>query len=362
MAKKARVYDGSQWIDLASSVTDLSNYANLTNTPVSGFRNAIINGDFRINQRSFSSTTTNGTYGFDRWLLGYSGGTATYSAQTFTAGNPITGYEPTNFARIATTSQSATSTYTIFQQKIEDVRTFAGQTITISLWAKASTGTPKVAIEVEQYFGTTGSPSAAVQTYAGQITLSTSWTRYSVTVNIPSISGKTITSNNFLALNLWTSAGSDFNTRSGSLGIQNATIDFWGIQVEPGSVATPFEQRPIGTELALCQRYYYRNETSVVNGSFAGGRAVATNNARFEMPFPVTMRTNPTAISNTTVSNNFYIGDGVTNTAVTSLTFGAAGTNIVSFDAAVASGLTQYRPVNIFGSNTGMFIAFSAEL
>ena len=233
-----------------------------------GFRNVLINGDFRINQRGFSSTTTSDAYGFDRWTI-LTGGGLTYSAQTFTAGNAIPGQEPINFARLATSGQSASSAYSIFTQKIEGVRTCAGQPVTISFWAKAASGTPKVAIELAQVFGTSG--SASVDTYINQVTLSTSWVRYVVNTIVPSISGKTVgTANDYFGLTLWTSAGSNFNARTGSLGIQNSTIDFWGVQLEQNLQPTPFEQRPIGVELGLCQRYYQRVTAN------AGGNADCT--------------------------------------------------------------------------------------
>jgi hypothetical protein len=148
-----------------------------------------------------------------------------------------------------------------FQQKIESVRTLAGQTATISFWAKASSGTPKVSVELEQVFGSGGSPSSATFTNLGVVTLSTSWTRYSVSGIVASISGKTIGTNNddCVQLNLWTSAGSNFSSRTNSIGIQNNTIDFWGVQLEQNYQPTPFEQRPIGVEIGLCQRYYEKS-------------------------------------------------------------------------------------------------------
>ena len=76
-----------------------------------GFRNKIINGDFSINQRVFTSTATSGTFGFDRWQVGLSGGTVTYSAQTFTPGNAISGQEPTNYARVVTSGHSVWRTH-----------------------------------------------------------------------------------------------------------------------------------------------------------------------------------------------------------------------------------------------------------
>jgi hypothetical protein len=269
-------------------------------SPYQGFRNAIINGDFRINQRGFTSVTTSNTYGFDRWKIFAVGGTVTNTPQTFTVGSPAaTSFESANFCRLVSASQSAISHLAILAQVIEDVRTFANSTVTVSFWAKASTGTPKIAVELAQSFGTGGSPSADVNTYGAQVTLSTSWARYSVTIVVPNINGKTIgtTANtSLLSVNLWTSAGSNYNSRTGSLGIQNNTFDFWGVQVERGSVATPFEQRPIGTELALCQRYYYKS--GYVWGNVLGSGYIANNSNQFgeafRFDFPTTMRAAPT--------------------------------------------------------------------
>ncbi len=92
-------------------------------------KNKIINGDFFINQRNFSSDTSTFAYGFDRWAYYYVSGTTTYSAQTFTTGAaPVAGYEARNFARMAVTGQTGGTAQAVLYQNIEDVRTFAGQT------------------------------------------------------------------------------------------------------------------------------------------------------------------------------------------------------------------------------------------
>ena len=77
----------------------------------------------------------------------------------------------------------------ILRQKIEDVRTFAGQTVTMSFWAKASSSVV-VRPLLQQVFGTSG--SAGVTTTGTNHTLTTTWTRYSQTLTLPSIAGKTI--------------------------------------------------------------------------------------------------------------------------------------------------------------------------
>jgi len=334
-------------------------------------KNKIINGDFSINQRALTSTTSSNTYGFDRWLFTNTGGTGTYSAQTFTLGAaPVAGYEGKNFASVQTTGQSAASDVTIFRQYIESVRTFAGQTVTVSFWAKSASGTPKVAVELAQTFGTGGGGSTDVTNYAGQVTLSTSWARYSVTVALPSIAGKTFGANpdDSLRLNLFLSAGSTFNARTGTLGIQTNTFSFWGVQVEYGLKATPF-QTATGTiqgELAACQRYYWRaNTIATVAAVFGYGSASSTTVEFAYANFPVEMRVKPTAIDNPTVGTNFTLIDGASNSyALTALSFDSNQTSTTTgtLTATVASGLTQFRPYAVRGSTTAAYIGWSAEL
>lgn len=261
-----------------------------------GYKNQIINGDFRVNQRAFSSRTTTG-YGFDRWRMEAVGGTSTYSAQQFVVGNFLTGIESANYARIVTSGLSAAGDYSILHQHIEDVRTLSGEVVTISFWARAGSGTPKIAVEFLQLFGSGGSPSANVSTLAGQVTLTTLWARYSLTVALPTLSSKTIgttANSSAVQVNLWLSAGSTFNTRTNSLGTQNNTFDIWGVQVEQGSVATDLERRTIAAEVALCQRYYER-----LNYRLFGMWNSATT-CRFVVSSRQTMRTNITPVLLTT--------------------------------------------------------------
>jgi hypothetical protein len=278
----------------ADNMNDLSGTVNLLEgTLFAAGKNKIINGDFSVNQRNFTSTTTTNTYGLDRWALDTADGTATYSVQTFTPGAaPVAGYESTNFARIVTTGQTLTSAFTRLAQPIEDVRTFAGQTVTVSFWAKAATGTPKIAAELAQAMGSGGSGGAS--NTIGNVTIGTSWARYTVTGSVAGLSGATIGTSSSLILRLFVSAGSVFNARTGSMGIQSNTFDIWGVQVEAGSTASSF-QTATGTiqgELAACQRYFWRP----VNGTgnyVATGQNYATTNALAVIQYPVTMRRTP---------------------------------------------------------------------
>ena len=333
-------------------------------------KNKIINGDFFINQRNFTSNTAAFSYNFDRFYQSNGGtsGTFTLTPQTFTTGTaPVAGYEARNFLRGITAAGANTNTYAIFSQNIEDVRTLAGQVTTVSFWAKAASGTPKMAVETEQQFGSGGSPSSTVTTYGGQVTLSTSWTRYSVTFTVPSISGKTIgttANSSALTLNLWTSAGSDFNARTGSMGLQNNTFDIWGVQVEGANTASPF-QTATGTkqgELAACQRYYFRAtaDTSAF-AHFSLGFASSTTSSQQDLKLPVTMRIEPSSVDYSTLR----LEDINSGQAVTSLTLSsnASNTNTATFDVGVASGLTAYRPYFLGANNsTSAYVGVSAEL
>lgn len=325
--------------------------------PFAAGKNRIINGDFSINQRSFSSTTTDNTFGFDRWVWSFSGGTCTYSAQTFTPGTaPVSGYEARNFARIVTSGQTTGSQYAGFLQKIEGVTTFAGQTATFSLWAKAASGTPKIGISLEQNFGTSG--SATVITNIAAQTISTSWARYSFTVAVPSISGKTIgTANDRLNVWIWTSC--NLSGYATDVGIQNATIDIWGVQAEVGRVATPF-QTATGTiqgELAACQRYYIRITNTSANTWYGpAGMAISTTRTFAALSLPVTMRSAPSMSG-----SNVYVYDAGTNYGASAVSAYAFAGNTISIDITNSAASAAYA-LRLLVLATNSYVEFSSEL
>lgn len=328
-------------------------------------KNKIINGDFNINQRSFSSTTTNNAYGFDRFKLTYSGGTTTMSAQTFTAGTaPVAGYEAKNFLRLVSASQSAAGDYAAHRQSIEDVRTFAGQTVTVSLWAKASTGTPNLGITLAQNFGTGG--SSTVPTSAAVQAITSSWARYSFTIAVPSIAGKTISTSNDHSLDTWVfiSAGSTLSSAGyAATGIQNVTIDTWGVQVEAGSTATPFQTASGGSpqaELAMCQRYYYLH-ASGLNQPISNGNNNSATLMRSVIPFPVTMRTTPSLVASSG-TNYYQYQCAAAADLFNSLTLGDVGQNCMSvFNNTEISGVAGQGGLLLI-NNAAASVAFSAEL
>jgi hypothetical protein len=355
----------------AANMNDFAGTLNTVPNVIGGFaagKNKIINGDFRINQRAFTSTTTTATYGLDRWQLDCADGTSTYSVQTFTPGAaPVAGYEAINFARIVTTGQTLTTAFTRLVQPIEDVRTFAGQTVTVSFWAKAATGTPKIAVELAQGMGAGGSGGA--NNTIGNVTISTSWARYSVTGSVAGLSGATIGTSSALNARLFVSAGSVFNARTGSMGIQSNTFDIWGIQVEAGSIATPF-QTATGTiqgELAACQRYYYKTIASGTSfAPFGTGFARTTTESINITQFPVELRTRPTALETTGTAGDYIVFyGGALSVACTSVpTYTSASTTFARtiFTTAVAFVAGQATINTCVNNSSTAFLAWSAEL
>ena len=343
----------------SGAVTVSFDQANFGGGQFAAGKNKIINGDFTINQRNFTSTTTNGEYGFDRWNLALSGATGTYSAQSFTPGAaPVAGYEAKNFARLAVTVGNDGCR---LQQLIEDVRTFAGQTVTVSFWAKGTNPATagNLTLKLQQQFGTGGSPSAAVDITTQTFVLTANWTRYSLTYAVPSIAGKTIGTNansSYLAV---------FFEQGTSISTDPWTLDLWGVQIESGSVATPFQTSTgsIEGELAACQRYYvrYTCETGAPYAVFApSGLTESTTTGICYTTLPVQLRSYPTSVE---YGGSLLVQGTGASAVVTSISLQDRSNNkIVAITYTVASGLTsgQYAYVRANNSSTA-YLGISAE-
>lgn len=222
----------SSTVDGARIMTAASDY---------GFRNKLINGDFSIWQRgtSFNIPSNSNTFCADRWQIQSQGGTAVASQQTFSPGT-LNGIETPYYLRLV---QSVGSANTLVINRLEDARTLAGQSITISYWAKASASTT-ITARFDQDFGSGGSSRAANGGLSNTIT--TSWNRYSSTFTVSSVSGKTFGTGSYVEFFLY---------YPNTAGI---TVELAGIQIESGLSTTPFEYRPQQIELAMCQRYFQR--------------------------------------------------------------------------------------------------------
>ena len=319
-------------------------------------KNKIINGDFGVWQRGTSFATAGGFLA-DRYRYDAdgSGVTRAQSQQTFTAGTaPVAGYEGQYFLRMNQSVAGTGATYNSLAQAIEDVRTFAGQTVTVSFWAKAAATTTIPTVKLNQNFGSGGSGLVST-TVTSSISVSTSWTRYSYSVAVPSVSGKTIGTSSYLNLVIDLPLNATF------------TLDFWGFQIEVGSTATAF-QTATGTiqgELAACQRYYFRTNATSSGASNRAiyGQATAYNTTAglAWVKLPVTMRSVPTSIDYSNVST--YVG--TTNTA----SFGGVSINTdwtnqdigtINWTATGLVTTTNYFLAN--GTSGAGFIGFSAEL
>ena len=315
-------------------------------------KNKIINGDFGIWQRGTSITLPNNTptYGADRFIATsvHSSGTATFSQQSFTAGTaPVAGYEGTFFGRLTAGAAGSPSAYLDLSQRIEDVRTFAGQTITLSFWAKASVNTSLNPL-FRQNFGSGGSANA--DTSSSTATATTSWARFSFTVTLPSISGKTIGTGNYLQVYLFN--GNYTNSQ---------TIDIWGVQVEAGSVATAF-QTATGTlagELAACQRYYWRSTATGAYSWFGQGFGISTSNILYPVTNPVPMRT---AASSIEVGNLISYDGGFTGAGTITIQADESSQLITRITYG-GSGFTANRPYGLIANNnSAAYVGASAEL
>jgi hypothetical protein len=325
-------------------------------SPFLAGKNRIINGDFRINQRNFSGTSgANAFYPVDRWMT-TTAGSHTFSLQTFTPGAaPVAGYEGTTFFQMATVGGSGH--YALIGQKIEDVRTFAGQTVTVSFWARATSGTPKIGFDLTQNFGSGG--SSQVGSAYNTFTLSTTWARYSATVTVPSISGKTIGTSSYVLLDI--TFTNDYNP---AIGQQTATFQIWGVQVEAGSVATPFTTSTgsIQGELTACHRYYQRYKAdSVFDDLGYSGKAVnSTEIYASRMPF-VPFRVAPTSIDFANVAWIPTWGAGTTGISnISFASYSSADTPLLIFTTTGVSSGSFY--IILAGNSSNAYIGLSAEL
>jgi hypothetical protein len=316
--------------------------------------NYIINGAFDIWQRGTSIVTTSdiAVYTTDRWMVygGPSFNTVTRQLTSDTTNLPNIQYA----TRVQRNSGNTGTTdlRIIYSQESAESRPLSGKTATLSFYARAGANFSASSSALVSAVSTgTGTDQNLITTgFTGQVnqqqtnTLTTTWQRFTQTVTI----GATATQ--------W---GLRFAyTPTGTAGA-NDWFEITGVQLEAGSVATPFKRNAnsLQGELAACQRYYWRFQG---NSNFLlsiYGNAVSTTQARIAMPYPVSMRTVPTLIDYSSV----YLADGVNTYQNPTITLGGSNQFIGELFC-VTSGLTQFRPYNLFVLNNGGFIGYSAEL
>ena len=288
--------------------TTMSSVATFTNASLSSGaygnvgRNLLHNSMFNIAQRGAGNFTTNG-YTLDRWSLSFNLDTATVAQGTFTPGGGagINDEASSRFLSNTFTGNAGAASFTTVQQAIEDVRRLSGKTVTVSFYAAAASGAPKLGVSLDQLFGTGGSPSARANGTGQSVTLGTTFARYSLTFTLPSIIGMTLGTNNdhCTALILWYSSGTSTATRAGNVGVQSGTIYLWGMQLEIGSVATPLEKPDPRYDLSNCQRFYQWHGQVLLSGNTGAGTPFYN-----DFILPVQMRGVPTvSLGNFVYSN-----------------------------------------------------------
>ncbi len=251
------------------------------------YRNRVQNGNFDLWQRGPSvslsaSTSPQHKYAADRWGLAVQphGGTSaacSVSRQEFTLGQTTVPGEPKYFSRITNTTAGTslgTASYHGYFHNIEDIRSFSpNEKVTISFYARSSIADKIIAART-QFHDTSNANNARVSTF----TLTSSWAKYSFTVTYPDLTdiGASLVADDLASRPTWLQIGFFFQQGSDAflgngttLGWQGTgDIDIAQVQVESGTVATPFETRSFGEELLLCQRYYEKSyDINIAQGS-----------------------------------------------------------------------------------------------
>jgi len=352
-----------------------------SNSPYSTFRNRIINGDMRIDQRNAGASVTfptgSNVFSADRWLVnGIQNNKMTIQQDS----NAPTGF--VNSLKITVTSAYTPTSNDSFnlQHRIEGNNlsdmafgTASAKTFTLSFWVRSSlTGT----------FGGSLLNGATNRSYpfTYSISVADTWEYKTITV-AGDTTGTWLTTSGIGLICLWSlgAAGTALGTagawagseKLGATGQVNlvatgsATLYITGVQLEVGSVATPFERRPFGTELSLCQRYYYRMVSNVSFGRFGASYNGSTTAGQAFVNFAVTMRSSPTALEQTGTAANYAVVHQQTSTVCSAVpVFSSANTfgGVVTFT--VASGLVAGHGSQFTSASgvTTAYLGWSAEL
>jgi hypothetical protein len=342
-----------------------------------GMRNKIINGKMDVAQRGTSFPAVGaGTYTLDRWRTSTNATSAVLTASQQSDVPSSNEFQNSLRLAVTTADTSIASTDQVnIQQRIEgyNARDLIGKTFALSFWVRSTkTGTHCV------YFQN----SAQDRTFVLEYTVSASniWEYKTVTVSGGLITAGTWDWTTGVGLVVgWTlAAGSSLQTTAGAwqtgtfLGTSNQVncldsntniFAITGVQLEVGSVATPFEHRPIGAELALCQRYYYRIGGQLLN-DFGTGYVNSISQAQILTPFPVSMRVAPSALEQSGTAAHYGVLNLNTSTTCTSVPlFVTCATNAAR--TAFNTGATLTAGQGCAGraeNTTSAYLAWSAEL
>lgn len=354
---------------------DQANFYNVGQTV--GFRNRIINGDMRIDQRNLGAAVTGfsggGKYTVDRWAVWATGGALT--AQQSTLVPP--GFDKSLSVTVTTADATLDAgDYYLISQAIEgnNIADFNwgsanAKAITISFWVRTSvTGT---------YSGAVRNASANY-TYPFQFTVNQANTWEYETITIPGPTSGSWNADNTLGMYLWISMATGtlysdvagaWTTKANVVGASSsinmiatngATFHITGVQLEVGLTATNFDTRFHGTELMFCQRYYMRYQ---LTGSFPFvGRTLSDNRVQLNLPLRYQMRTTPSLVSSDiTAVNNIYFGTSRVSPNGTQ-TYSLSGHESVDIGGILITGGGTYTDGQIAVAQITGSIAYSAEL
>ena len=356
----------------------------LTNNGTSfGMKNRIINGDMRIDQRNAgASFTVNNAapYSLDRWWsVGDATGIFTVQQVTDVPAGFVNSLKVT--VTTAATTVGSNSAYRAFiAQSIEGYNVadlgfgaIGASNVTVSFWVKSSI-TGILPVSLENYDGTRGYPTSYT------INQANTWEYKTITVpgdvTNPSTWNKTNSgglrlmfalgqgSNRVGTANTWQTpaGGAAAQTVAGAQNIintLNATLQLTGVQVEKGSVATPFEFRDYVRELQMCQRYYYQQSSPGGYFPFGFGYEVSTTVTHIGIQFPVTMRAGPTF--NASAASTFYVQDATSNRQASAIALQTSSVACASVSLTIAGG-TAGVGAKMLDSGSAAYIGFSSEL
>jgi hypothetical protein len=310
---------GTDAITLSTALnTTLAGSLNAPNT--FAFKNKIINGDMRIDQRNngASVTPTVSAYTLDRWSVLISQASKLSVQQNAGSVTPPTGYS--NYLGITSLSaySVAAGDYFSLNENIEGLNitdlawgTASAATVTLSFWVRSSiTGT----------FGGALVNSSGTRSYPFNytITAANTWERETITIPGDTTGTWLTTNGNGILVRFGVGVGSTFSGTAGAwaagnfnsstgavsvVGTNGATFYITGVQLEKGSIATSFDVRDYGRELILCQRYY-EAQTSLIEYLFVGAGYLTANNNRYgNIYFKVAKRAQPASMTITTTSS-----------------------------------------------------------
>jgi hypothetical protein len=327
------------------------------------FKNRVLNGNFDFWERGTSQTAT-GYGSADRWRLVRNVTTSTMSRVAFTAGQTDVPHEPAYHMRNVVVSSAGAASYAFNRHVLGSIRTLAGKPVTLTFWAKAN-AVKNISVEWSSYTGNTAGVGAATTTgmYATKYALSTAWQLITMTVTLPIPASVGSDGDDSISFNIWYDAGSNYSNRTNALGQQSGTFDIAQVQLEEGTVATPFEMKPFAIEYMLLQQYYQkiaftRSPVFMTSGGTAvGGR----------LYYPVAMIGTPTVtISTATWTSSLTLSGSTTgdlaSLAATTATMTVSAADIMATSLGISGINGQYAATTIWGGTATVSIALEYEL